>query len=280
MVIGWALLIWYTCNSTFVAPVPTEAYSLPKVHLILAVAALLAATACTQVDRSDDFGVQSDAAAFVPARIAIMPCRAWPAAARWEGQPLTSVKDAEVQRLCDVADEFVEDGFVNQPYMRGNSKRFVQKTLSEAGLLDKLDLLPRLWARRPGEACKDCQSAPALYRSLLRERPDWVAWLAELSSKLKNADAMLFPFVTHAYERSYDDRGLKVAERGLGVVLLLIDTATGELLWAGGRHTVVPNKRLASTRVPGPLELPAWALAEERVFAAELWRDFPGRQIY
>lgn len=209
-----------------------------------------------------------------------MPCRIWPAQARWERLPLTGVNNTETQRLCDRLDEFIEEGFTNQPFMRANSRRFVLKTLRESGREAKLEELPRLWNRRAADRCADCRNAPSYYRSVVRERTDWSAWLAEVASQLKNADAMLFPFVTHAYERSYNDRGLKVAERGLGVVMLLIDTATGELLWAGGRHTVVPNKRLETATLPGPLAYPDWSLAEERVFTSELWRDFPGRQIY
>ena len=115
---------------------------------------------------------------------------------------------------------------------------------------------------------------------MIRERTKWVAWLGETSARLKNADALLLPFITHALERRYVDRGLRVAERGLGVALLLVDTNTGELLWSGGRSAVVPAKRLEAAGVAGELAPPDWARVEERVYTDDLWRDFPGRQTY
>lgn len=232
---------------------------------------------CTSHHAQTDYGIQSDTAAFVPARIAIMPCASWPATANWPGRTGIGINDTELSKFCQRLDQFVQDGFSNQPFMRGNSRRFVQKTLTDAGMIARLDEIPRLWAQANAERCNNCQTPPAYYRQVVSQKPAWLAWLAELSSQLKNADAFLLPYVNMAYERTYDDRGLNVAERGLGVVLLLIDTANGELIWAGGRHTVVPHKRLDATRRAEPLAYPDWSLAEERVMTSELWRDFPGR---
>ena len=265
----------------WVVPGRVQRLGLPKMFKIVAgLSFCLALLGCTNHERTEDYGLQAASIGFVPARIALLPCQTWPTTAAWESRPSIGLKSSEVQQFCEHLDRFVEDGFLNQPYMRANSRRFVLKALSDAGQLDKLQELSRLWARRPDEGCAPCRNAPTYYRSVVRERPTWVAWLAEVASKLKNADAMLLPFVTQAYERRYDDRGLQVAERGLGVALLLIDTANGELLWAGGRHTVLPHKRLTTGRLPEPLAYPDWALAEDRVLTAELWRDFPGRQIY
>lgn len=235
--------------------------------------------ACSLREPQTDYGIQSDTAAFVPARIAIMPCAAWPATAQWPGRTGIGVSDSDLKKFCEQLDQFVQDGFNNQPFMRANSRRFVQKTLSDAGMLDRLNEISRLWARAHASECQSCQSPPAYYRQIVSERPAWLSWLAELSSRLKNADAFLFPFISFAYEKSYDDRGLSVAERGLGMVMLLVDTANGDLIWAGGRHAVVPAKRLDDKRHAEPLAYPAWPLAEERILTPDFWRDFPGRQL-
>jgi hypothetical protein len=71
-----------------------------------------------------------------------------------------------------------------------------------------------------------------------------------------------------------------VAERAAGVALLLIDTNSGALLWAGGREAVLPEKRLGGGNVAGTLALPPWSGVEARLLTEELWRDFPGRQVF
>lgn len=224
------------------------------------------------------YGVAAEAIAYIPARISIFPCLPWPEKLSYRGQSWTTVRESAGQALCERVDAFVEQGFANQPYMRGYSRRFVAQSLAAAGLnaRDPLQLWAKLKVQGP---CPTCLSAPTAYSSLVATQSDWLAWLARYSAASNYSDAVLLPFVTHAYERAYDDRGLVVHERGIGVALLLIDTASGQLLWAGGRSTVVPNKRLAAqTKKDAALPFPDWEFVWERILTSALWLEFPGRQ--
>lgn len=240
---------------------------------------VLLASACVTVPEPVEQGVQPGLAGFVPARIAIAPCRPWPAPARFPALPLTSVADADLSARCAAVDAAVLKAFDGQPFMRGFSPKFVTGSLANAGAPQLLDQLAGLW-RREANDCEDCKSVAAYYTSSLAPRAPYRAWLGDLSRNVRNADAVLLPFVTFAFERRYDDRGLLVAERAFGVSLLLVGTDRGELIWAGTRSAVAPTKRLAARGEADALVLPAWTAVEERVFTEELWRDFPGRQIY
>ncbi len=237
-------------------------------------------TSCTTTAPEPGYGIQDGHLGYVPARIAIVPCRVWPAGARFESLPLSSAKDLEMAALCTAFDAQVVAAFEGQPYMKGFSPKFVATRLTEAGRAGALAEIETLW-RHGTNDCMSCSSAPAFYTKSITPRTDWVAWLASFSTAVRNADAILMPFVMYAYEKTYNDRGLVVAERAAGLSLLLVDTGTAELLWAGGRQAVVPAKRLESTSPPKePLVPPPWEVLHERVFAEDLWRDFPGRQVF
>lgn len=223
------------------------------------------------------YGIQAEHQSYVPARTAILPCRVWPEGARYKKLPLTSAKDQEIQALCAAVDEYVLDAFDNQPYMKGFTPKFVQKQLEAAGKAQAAQNLATLWAHQAGD-CADCLTPPAFYDRSIPQRTAWLDWLHGISTSVRNADAVLLPFVTFAYDKRYDDRGLDVHERAAGVVLLLVDTAKGELLWAGGREAQVPAKRLRSANVTGELLPPDWQLVKERLLSEDLWREYPGRQ--
>lgn len=233
--------------------------------------------ACVSTPPAATYGIQPEHQSYVPARTAIFPCRAWPDGARYEMLPLTSAKEPEIQALCAAVDEYVLDGFDNQPFMKGFTPKFVQKQLDATGKGQLAETLPGLWGHEAGD-CADCPSPPAYYHRSLPQRTAWLTWLHGLSGAVRNADAVLLPFVTFAYDKRYDDRGLDVHERAAGVVLLLVDTAKGELLWAGGREAQVPAKRLRSANVTGDLPPPDWKLVKERLLSDDLWREYPGRQ--
>ena len=225
------------------------------------------------------FGIQPDHAAYVPARIAVLPCRPWPVGARFPDLPLTRPDDPAIPALCAKADEFVLAGFNQQPYMKGFSPKSVLKALSDAKQPNLLSRLDAIWAHDGGD-CQDCTSAPGFYVASRAQRQNWLLWLSELARSARNVDAILIPFVTYAQERSYLDRGLRVAERRAAVVLLLIDTNNGQLLWAGGRDGTAQSKVLPSGKGPGEPPLPPWSEVEPRLFTEDLWREFPGRQIF
>jgi hypothetical protein len=243
----------------------------------LLLATTLAAASCVTTTPDAAFGVAPGAAGFVPARTAILPCHPWPSGARFKTLPLTSLNDAGVQELCTKLDAYVVASFDNQPYMKAFSPKFVVKALETAHVENDATAIARLFAR-DGDKGQDATSPPAYYAASPAERPEWTAWVANAASAAKNADALLMPFVLYGDERRYDDRGLIVAERQAGVALLLVATATGKLIWSGGREAAVPTKRLGRAAEPPPM--PAWDLVLERLLTEDLWRDYPGRQVF
>ena len=237
----------------------------------------LISSACVSTTRSTPYGVQDGYSSFVPARIATLACRSWPAGARYESLPLTNVSDQQVTAICAAFDTYVLGGFSDQPYMKGFSPKFVSQLLAESKAPNLLAQWNELWNHR-GSDCNDCQTIPAFYQSSIANRPERLTWLNEFSKNVRHADAALLPFVTFAYERSYDDRGLEIAERGAGIALLLVDTNNGHLIWAGGREVSAPNKELLKVPSAKGPTLPDWQIVYGRLFAEPLWRGFPGRQ--
>ena len=104
--------------------------------------------------------------------------------------------------------------------------------------------------------------------------------LNDLSRTVRNADATLVPAVTYVRQRRFEDRGLNIAERSAEIVLLLIDTNNGLLLWSGGRQAQISNQLMASTKSPATIDYPPWPDLRQRLLIEALWRDFPGRQTY
>jgi hypothetical protein len=205
-----------------------------------------------------------------------LPCVAWPEATRPEGVRLTNAAAADVQALCATFDAFVIEGFGGQPHMKGFSPAFVTKVLAEAGQGTPAAKIAETWRHAQGD-CAECKGPVAFYTATIAPRPQWRVWLGELSRAVRNADAILLPILTYAAERSFDDRGLRVAERAGGAALLLVDTASGQLLWAGGRDAAAARETLSGAAVQAGLAPPPWTETAERLFTEDLWRAFPGR---
>src|SRR5690606_35481665 len=115
-------------------------------------------------------------------------------------------------------------GFTNQPYMRGYSPKSVTTLIADAYEGDFLGQLSELWKHKSSD-CGNCINSPTFYVSSIRDRPDWRLWVDKVSKAVRNADAILVPFVLYAHETRYVDRGILVAKRSLGVSLFLISTS-------------------------------------------------------
>jgi hypothetical protein len=236
-------------------------------------------TGCTTTAKEPMPGMQTEHIGFVPARIAILPCLQWPEASRYKSKPLSNADKATFANLCESLDKFVLSGFSNQPFMKGYSTSFVEKSLSAVGQPDRLDQMPALWAHQ-GTDCMECSNIASFYRQSIAPRQAWQLWLSETSKLIRNADAMLIPTILYAWERRYNDRGVLVLERSAAAALLVVSTGTGELIWAGARAAVVPVRKLEANlnnQTPNP---PEWSLVSERIFTEHLWAEFPGRQVY
>jgi len=245
--------------------------------LLLCLLAALPLAGCITASGQASYGVQSEHTGYVPARIAIFPCRRWPARASYQDLPLSNVQDTAVTELCQEFDTFVVDGFSAQPFMKGYSPKYVEKALGQAESAAFTADLDRTWRREAGD-CRDCRTPPAYYKAQVAARPAWRRRLDDVSNHVHGADAVLLPFVTYTTERHYDDRGVAVTERAAGVALLLIDTDTGDLIWAGGREAAVPSKRFVAGDVTNSPPPPLWSAVADRLLVEDLWREFPGRQ--
>lgn len=241
--------------------------------------ATLSTVGCTHTQPFAELGIQPDHRAFIPARIAMLECSDWPNRTLFTGFPPSNVADVTIAAMCTEFDKYVIEGFSGQPYMRGYSPAGVAKALDRAEQVTLLASWPKTLEHQAGD-CATCPNAAAFYQTSLKDRPAWRAWLQQFSSHMNQADAVLMPFVIYARERIFNDRGMWVAERDAHVSLLLIATDTGDLIWAGGRSGLARHQKMDQGKVAEVVPYPAWDIVMERLFVENLWRGFPGRQVY
>jgi hypothetical protein len=229
-------------------------------------------TQCVTPEKGD-YGVQAEQLARIPARIAVVPCRAWPQGARFVNQPELKASPEDLKALCEKFDQYVLQGFDGQPYMRGISPRVVLKLLEQSQQPDLLTRIDELWFR-PGQACESCQHPASYYREVIAPRPDWRAWLTNFARSASQSDALLLPLVIEADKGTLNDRGLIFNFRRARIALLLIDTNNGELIWIGGRETEsrLPKEKDAQDTLPDLEDF------YRNLFIPDLWLEFPGRQ--
>ena len=233
---------------------------------------------CTHMETSP-YGIQKEHIAFVPARIAVLPCQEWPYGARYYRQIITNFAPGEIKEICDSVDKFVLKGFEGQPYMRGLSPKLVQKLLKRNKRSTMLSDINKLWHQMEDD-CKICGNSVSYYKKSIAPRESWQEWLGNLSRNVYNTDAILLPLVLYAQKGRADDRGLAIAYKRVGVSLFLIDTNNGRLIWAGGRDVQTNNRKLESDVYLETLELPSWKHVSSRLLVKDVWSDFPGRQNY
>lgn len=216
---------------------------------------------------------------YVPARIAILPCQAWPNPSRYQSLPLTNTTKEVQDSICKAFNDYVLKGFSAQPYMRGYSPNGVQKALAASEESISTDELTSSWTHLAAD-CNQCDDFISFYRQSIEPRENWIAFLSKFSKAVHNSDAILLPLLMHSYERKRNDRGLLIAERSAGVAMMLIDTTTGNLLWAGARNALVPNKVLEDRTSLQNISFPDWQSSYDRLFIEDLWASFPGRQVF
>lgn len=228
---------------------------------------------------SSHYGLQSNDLAYIPARIAVLPCRQWPEQASYRDMPLSNISEDIREELCTALDSFVLEGFQGQPYMRGISPKVVQALLEREDQEELLDRIDEVWRRQNGD-CTRCSSPTRYYQETVQKRNNWRLWLSNFSRAAFNSDAILIPFVTYAHESRTDERGLMVAFRRTGAMLMLIDTNTGALIWTGGREAQAQHQMPRAQAGPGQPDFPEWTEVMDRLFISEIWQQFPGRQNY
>ena len=248
-----------------------------KYLAIYFVTAILSSS-CSHIETAP-YGIQKEHIAFIPARIAVLPCQDWPYGARYLNQTVSNFSPAEIKDVCDSVDKFVLNGFKGQPYMRGLSPKVVRKLLKRSGEETQLSQINQLWHQQEGD-CTNCANSVSYYKKSISNRDDWQQWLNKLSRNVYNTDAILMPLILYAQKGRSDDRGLAIAYKRVGVSLLLIDTNNGRLIWAGGRDVQTNNRKLESDAFLKNLELPNWKQVSSRLLVKDVWAEFPGRQNY
>lgn len=223
------------------------------------------------------YGVQAKHLAHIPARIAVFPCRKWPQGGLYAGQKKIEASDAEITQLCSVLDTYILQAFEGQPYMRGLSPAVVRKLLARKPEGAQLEQLEDLWFR-PGQACEACRNPTSYYKSVIASRNDWRQWLGKVSRETTSSDAVLLPFISEAYGEVINDRGLYYASRHSELVLLLIDTNNGELIWSGGKKADMRLPLEQKPVDPKAVTLPSWEELYKRMLVPDIWAEFPGRQ--
>lgn len=247
--------------------------------IVLLTIPTLLGISCTHTPKLVPYGTPEQHSGYVPARIAVLPCRTWPNSASFVTRPLTNVTSEDLDTLCKDFSQFVIEGFKDQPYMRGFSPKSTLSLLDAADQGNLLNEFDSHW-QHTDKDCQKCTNTSSFYVHSIQNRETWRLWLSSLSKAVRNADAILVPFVYYMYEKNYIDRGLLISKRAAGVSLFLIDTNNGYLLWSGGREAFANNQLLVGSNVEQKGSWPDWKQVEERLFIEEVWRDFPGRQVY
>lgn len=259
-------------------------------RLALIVALILTSAHCATRRAGElPLGMLPERTSYIPARIAIFPCRLWP-----KTSPFTQLKSqdlpaAEVVQLCTQVDEYMLKGFEGQPYMKGISPKTVGKSyekapnISPTGSADanptinrSLDSAYAQWIPDPADPM-NIIAAQTFYVNAIAPRQGWRLWLADFSSSVRSSDAILLPLVINAGLRDVNERGLTRRVRHTDLILLLIDTSTGQLLWSGGRAAEVSTSQLNGKKTVLPP--PPWDELYPRLLTNDLWREFPGRQL-
>jgi len=242
---------------------------------LLPVLVFVAACRTTHVPTSS--GIQESYRGYVPARISVLPCQVWPNTARFASQPLTTTDQTVTDNLCQAIDAFVIDGFQDQPFMSGFSPRAVGQLLELAEKEDLLDQFASNWVR-DDRFCLACNDALSVYAQGISQQQNWRLWSQELSQATRKADAALIPLIVYATEAQLDDRGLAIAKREAQVVLLLVDTNNGKLVWAATNKAEISTQKLQPASSTSQPNFPEWEELYPRLLLNSLWLDFPGRQ--
>lgn len=245
-------------------------------HMLLVLAFAGCQTVVPFYEDYGDYGIQPGHEAFVAARIAVLNCEIWPASSRLSLIPLSDV-DKEVQKeLCKELDKKIIAGFSGQPHMVGKTPKAIGKFIKKSAEPDHLKEMLQPWFHK-GSDCNDCPSVAAFYNKTISNRKEWRTWLGKLSEYTRYSDAVLMPFLIYAAKTKYNDRGLFVAEKTAQVVIFLISTDTGELIWAGTRKAFVRNQAFDIQSSGAALAYPSWEDLYPRLLTDQLWQGFPGR---
>jgi hypothetical protein len=221
-------------------------------------------------------GIQPDAVALNPARIAAFPALAIPHPSEKGSLDPTSLISGEV---ITAVESRILSAFKNQPGVNGiafQSVRFSLKSIPKlpSDIDSEIRLMGQLTnsgaARETLLLTSDCRSRQNFldfYKHCLLKSQRWVPLLNQFSLAVQNSDSILIPVITSLEKNMI--RGIYSVR--FGVALLLIDTNSGRLLW--GRDAAVQIDSAA-----GAKQFPDIKLAYDKLFTEDFWAEFPGRR--
>ena len=221
------------------------------------------------------WGLQPLYQGFIPGQIAVLPCQVWPQQATYQYQPIGNVRPTDQDLLCKRIDQMVMDGFLQQPYMSGFTAKSVSKQMATS-FPDYVEKMQVLWR---GPPCPSCETPLEFYKKVSLLEPKWLAWLQQMSQSTRYSDAVLLAFLLFAQEQQFQDRGVGTSRRSMGVILMLVSTHDGSLIW-GGKQTAMMEEQSSSSRPSPSTPYPpysGWEKLYPSVFTEALWKGFPGR---
>jgi len=221
-------------------------------------------------------GVQPDALALNPARIAAFPTLLIPHPSERTSLDPASLASGEI---VSAVESRILAAFKNQPGVNGLSFQTVRTALKanpkiQTEIDSEIRSLGQLansgLARETLLLSAECRARRHFldfYKNCLLRSPRWIQLLNQLSMTAQNADSALFPIVT-TLEKLTDRNTYSIR---FGLALILVDTNSGRLLW--GRDTII---KIDSPE--GLKQFPDLKTAYDKVFSESFWAEFPGRR--
>jgi hypothetical protein len=232
-------------------------------------------TACTTT-RPLRQGIQPDAIALNPARIAAFPPLTIPHPSEKGSLDPASLLSGEV---TDSVESRILAAFRNQPGVSGIAFQSVRVSLRANpklssdidGEIRSMGQLANSGSAREtlllSPECRSRKNFLDFYKHCLLRSQRWVPLLNQFSLTVQNSDSVLIPVITLLEKNT----GKGVYSLRMGISLLLLDTNSGRLLW--GRDTAVQIDSAG-----GAKQFPELKAAFDKIFNEEFWAEFPGRR--
>lgn len=209
-------------------------------------------------------GIQGEYGFYLPASIAFLPFF-----------NISSYKKEteEITLLLENFDKDILGDFQQQTFVNGLSQKLVEKLLEtkkQTPLLQKLKLFFAAYSPQ--------KDLGAFYNEKIKNKPEWLLLIKDLSRHTRFSDALFVPFVTSIKEQKINDRGLQISRRTIAISLMLIEVETGDLVWLEKRKNWLSHKHLTHPPSFGYPNYPPWKNFENKIIVKALWKDFPGWQ--
>ena len=224
---------------------------------------LSACSLWTPKNKPQIYGIQDHYREYIPAKIAILPAQLWPQQNVRNSNYESNVEDLFVLKTAQMIDISIQKAFTHQADLE------TQTIDPKTPLLNEL-MGQWIFSKQLNHDKHDDQPL-FFYDTILSHRSTWLNKLNQLAQETAYFDAVLIPFLYMIREDQRKDGGLFVSQRQLQLVLFLIDTPTGKLIWVKKRHIQHNHKDTHHF-----LEYPNWSILYSQLFVNHLWQAFPG----